>query len=145
MLLSSKTIHEGNGTAQLYISKHATEDRRSAVINIFSGKAKGEGPFAIFAPTFKYMLEPQYVDIKKTINGKKSNFSVAGVMDVQVESFKNPVTGEEQETEIHLPKGFIWKVGQAAKSKLMRMSTPQFNFDNSGQNAIVSTVEYKGP
>jgi hypothetical protein len=79
------------------------------VINIFSGKSKGEGPFALFAPTFKYILEPQYVDIQKTIDGKKSSFSVPGAMDVQVEPFKNPVTGEEQETEIHLPKGLFGK------------------------------------
>jgi hypothetical protein len=89
--------------------KHTTEDQRNAVITIFSGKAKGEAPFALFAPTFKYVLEPQYVDINKTINGKKSSFSVLGVMDVQVEPFKNPVTGEEQETEVHLPKGSFGK------------------------------------
>jgi hypothetical protein len=140
-----KAIHEGNGTAQLYISKHATEAQRNAVIDIFSGKAKGEAPFALFASTFKYMLEPQYVDINKSINGKKSSFSVPGIMDVQVESFKNPVTGEEQETEIHLPKGLVWKVAQAAKSKLMRISTPHFNFDHSGQNAFFAQVEYRGP
>jgi hypothetical protein len=140
-----KAIHEGNGTLQLYISKHATEDQRNAVINIFSGKAKGEGPFALFAPTYKYILEPQYVDIQKTINGKKSSFSVPGVMDVQVESFKNPVTGEEQETKIQLPKGFIFKIADAAKSKLMRISTPNMNFDDSGQNAFFAQVEYRGP
>src|ERR671922_2702679 len=67
-----KAIHEGNGTAQLYISKHATENQRNAVINIFSGKAKGEGPFAIFAPTYKYILEPQYVDIKKPLMEKRA-------------------------------------------------------------------------
>ena len=66
-------------------------------------------------------------------------------MDVQVKSFKNPVTGEEQETELYLPKGFIWKVAQAAKSKLMKIATPHFNFDDSGQNAFVSVVEYRGP
>ena len=140
-----KAIHEGNGTVQLYISKHATENQRNAVINIFSGKAKGEGQFALFAPTYKYILEPQYLDIKKTINGKKSSFSVPGVMDVQVEPFKNPVTGEEQETKIQLPKGFIFKIADAAKSKLMRIATPNFNFDDSGKNAFVSTVEYRGP
>lgn len=140
-----KAIHEGNGTVQLYVSKHANEAQRDAVINIFTGKAKGEGPFALFAPTFKYILEPQYVDIQKRIDGKKSSFSVPGVIDVQVESFKNPVTGEEQETIIQLPKGFIWKIGQAAKSKLMKISTPHLNFDDSGQNVIVSTVEYRGP
>jgi hypothetical protein len=140
-----KAIHEGNGTAQLYISKGATQEQKDAILQIFSGQAKGEGPFAIFAPTFKYLLEPQFVDIGKNINGKKSTFSVPGVLDVQVESFKNPVTGEEQDTQIHLPKGFIWKLGHAAKSKLMKISTPNLNFDDSGQNVIVSEVEYKGP
>src|SRR5918911_2531960 len=61
-----KAIHEGNGTLQLYISKHATENQRKAVTNIFTGKAKGEGQFALFTPTYKYILEPQYVDINKT-------------------------------------------------------------------------------
>jgi hypothetical protein len=65
-------------------------------------------------------------------------------MDVQVEPFKNPVTGEEQETEIHLLKGLVWKVVQAATTKLMRISTSHLNFDDSGQNAFVSTVEYRG-
>ena len=115
------------------------------MINIFSGKANSECPFAVFAPTYKYILEPQYVDISKTINGKKSSFSVPGVMDVQVESFKNPVTGEEQETKIQMPKGFIFKMADAAKTKLMRISTPNMNFDHSGQNAFFAQVEYRGP
>lgn len=140
-----KAIHEGNGTAQLYISKSATQQQRDAVLKIFSGQAKGEGPFALFASTFKYLLEPQFVDIQKNMDGKKSSFSVPGVMDVQVETFRNPVTGEEQDTQISLPKGFIWKLGHAAKSKLMRISTPNLNFDDTGQNVIVSEIEYKGP
>lgn len=140
-----KAIHEGNGTAQLYVSKNATQEQRDAVLKIFSGQAKGEGPFVVFAPTFKYLLEPQFVDIKKHVDGKKSTFSVPGVLDVQVETFKNPVTGEEQDTQIHLPKGFIWKLGHAAKSKLMKISTQNLNFDDTGQNVIVSEIEYKGP
>jgi hypothetical protein len=46
------------------------------------------------------------------------------------QDFRNPVTLEERETEIHLPNGLIRKIGQEAKSKLMRVSTPQLNFDN---------------
>jgi hypothetical protein len=106
---------------------------------------KGEGPFAIFAPTFEYVLEPQNGDIDKTTEGKKSSFSVPGVMDVQVESFKNPVTGEEQEIKIQLPKGFIFKMADAAKTMLMRISTPNMNFDHSGQNAFFAQVEYREP
>jgi hypothetical protein len=140
-----KAIHEGNGTSQLYISKKATADQRNAVLEIFSGKAKGEGPFTIFASTMKYVLEPQFVDIVAKIDGKRSSFSVPGVMDIQVEGFKNPVTGEEQDTKIELPKGFIWKVADAAKSKVMHIMTPSLNFDDSGKNAFYSQIEYKGP
>jgi hypothetical protein len=140
-----KAIHEGNGTAQLFVSKKTTADQRKAVVEIFSGRANGDGPFAIFAGTYKYLLEPQFVDIVAKIDGKKSSFSVPGLIDVQVEGFKNPVTGEEQDTEIHLPKGFIWKVAQAAKSKVMRIMTPALNFDDTGKNAFYSVVEHKGP
>ena len=140
-----KAIHEGNGTAQLFITKNSNEQQRNSVITIFSGQAKGDGPFAIFAPTFKYFLEPQFVDINAKIDGKKSSFSIPDIMDVQIESFVNPVTGEEQDTKIQLPKGFIWKLAEAAKTKLMRISTPNLNFDDSGKNAFYSVVEFSGP
>jgi hypothetical protein len=140
-----KAIHEGNGTTQLFVSKNATDDQRKAIGDIFSGKANGDGPFVLFAGTFKYVLEPQFVDISVKIDGKKSNFSVPGMIDVQLESFKNPVTGEEQDTKIQLPKGFIWKVADAAKSRMMRILTPRLNFDDSGKNAFYSVIEYKGP
>ena len=140
-----KAIHEGNGTAQLFVTNRASEEQRSAIVSIFSGQAKGDGPFAIFAQTYKYVLEPQFVEIKVKIDGKRSTFSVAGVLDVQVESFKNPVTGAEQETKLNLPQGFIWKVADCAKTKSMRITTPSLNFDDSGKNAFYAVVQHKGP
>ena len=132
---------------QLYITKNALKDNnvKYALIDVFSGKAKGECHFALFAGTFKYFLEPQFVDINVKVDGKKSSFSVSDIMDVQVESFINPVTGEEQDTKIQLPKGFIWKLAEAAKTKIMRITTPSLNFDHSGTNAFYSVVEYRGP
>ena len=141
-----KAIHEGNGTMQLYITKNTPYyNIRSALVDIFSGKAKGEGPFALFAGTIKYFLEPQFVDINIKIDGKRSSFTVSNIMDVHLESFMNPVTGEEQDTKIQLPKGFIWKVAEAAKTKIMRITTPGLNFDHSGKNAFYSEVEFRGP
>src|SRR5437867_11404872 len=46
-----KAIREGNSTMQLFISKKATEDQRKAIVNIFMCRAKGEGPFVVFADT----------------------------------------------------------------------------------------------
>lgn len=140
-----KAIHEGNGTFQLFITKNADEKQREALVSIFSGQAKGDGPFALFAPTYKYVLEPQFIDINARIDGRRSSFSVPGIMDVQVENFINPVTGEEQDTKIHLPKGFVWKLADAAKTKLMRITTPNLNFDDSGKNAFYAVVDFKGP
>lgn len=88
-----KAIHEGNGNFQLFNTEKAREDQIKAIINIFSSHAKEEGPFALF----EYSLDPQFVDITVNVDGKKSSFSMPDVMDVQVESFKNPVTGEEQQ------------------------------------------------
>lgn len=140
-----KAIHEGNGTLQLFITKNANEEQRRVLVNIMSGQAKGDGPFALFAGTMKYVLDPQYVDINAKIDGKRSSFSVPGIMDVQIENFMNPVTGDEQDTKIQLPKGFIWKLAEAAKSKIMRITTQNLNFDYSGQNAFYAVVDFKGP
>jgi hypothetical protein len=62
---------------------------------------------------------------------------------VQVENLVNPVTGEEQDTKMELPKGFIWKIADMAKTKVMRIVTPNLNFDDSGKNALYSVVEFK--
>jgi hypothetical protein len=140
-----KAIDEGNGTVQLFISKKATEDQRKGIVNICMGSARGEGPFVVFASRVKYKLEPQFVDIAVKIDGRKSSFTVPGVLDVQIEGFKNPVTGEEQDTKIQILEGFVWKVADAVKSKMMHILTPNFNFDDSSKNAFVSVIEYKGP
>jgi hypothetical protein len=51
-----KAIHEGNGTMQLFITKNSNENQRYVIENIFIGKAKGEGPFAIFTCWIPNML-----------------------------------------------------------------------------------------
>jgi hypothetical protein len=40
---------------------------------------------------------------------------------------------------------FAWRIGHVAKTKLMRISILHLNFEDSGQNAIVSVVKYKEP
>jgi hypothetical protein len=128
----------------LLITNRTNEEQRKALIQIVSGQAKGEC-FALFAPTISRFLEPQFVDINVKIDGRKSSFSVPGLVNVEVESFKNPVTGEEQDTKIQLPKGIVWKLADAAKTKIMRITSSELNYDHSGKNAFYSIVEFKGP
>jgi hypothetical protein len=85
------------------------------------------------------------LSINAKIDGRNSSFSVPGLVNVEVESFKNPVTGEEQDAKIQLPKGLFWKLADVAKSKIMRITSPELNYDHSGKNAFYSVVEFKGP
>lgn len=85
------------------------------------------------------------IEINVNIDGKRSSFSIPGILNVKLESFLNPVTGEEQDTRIQLPRGFIWKLAEAAKTEIMNISTPNLNFDDSGKNAFYSVVVHKGP
>ena len=142
-----KAIHEGEGTiAALHRGAREQQSRGRPWRSIIGGKAKGNGPFAVFAGTMKYALEPRIADIKVKIDGKNSSFSVPGALDVKVEPFKNPVTGVESETEIHIPNGFIWQTAKACKSKVMRIISPNISFDDSGQNAFFcQTLTFKGP
>ena len=84
----------------LVITNKANDEQRKSLIQIVSGRAKGDGPFALFAGIFSRFLEPQFVDTNAKIDGKKSSFSLPGIVNVEVESFKNPVTGDEQDTKL---------------------------------------------
>ena len=141
-----KAIHNGEGTLQIFASREANEKQRDALVKIMYGQAKGNGSFAIFGTTIKYFLEPQFVDVQVKIDGRKSWFSVPGVLEVQTDSFKNPVTGEEGDARITLPKGFIWKEAMACFTKTSRIVSPNLTFDDSGKNAFfVSDLSFKGP
>jgi hypothetical protein len=141
-----KAIHEGNGTLQLWSTEKTTSKQREAIDQIFHGKAKGNGPFAIFGTTLKYIHDTEFVDLKHKIAGKSSSFSVPGVFDVELEPFRDSVSGAEVQTEVHVPTGFIWKKAQAAKTKKMRIVSEYLSFDESGQNAFFcENLHFHGP
>ena len=79
---------------QLYGDERANPKQREAIVQIWSGQAKGSGPFAIFAATYKYVLDPQFVKIEKKIDGRKSSFKVPGALEVALAPFLGPMDGK---------------------------------------------------
>jgi hypothetical protein len=140
-----RAIHEGNGIGGVYITDRASSEQRAALVEIVYGRAGGSGPFPIFATTFRHLLEPCVAPIEMIVDGKRSSFSVAGVLEVRLTPHVDPVSGKEQEIELHLPNGFIWKAAQAVKTAAMRIFSPSLNFDYSGKNGYFSVVEFNGP
>jgi hypothetical protein len=141
-----KAIHQGGGTLRLYVSESATPPQRDAIVRIFTGKAKGSGPFELFAGTMATVEETVFTHVDFTVDGRRSGFRVAGAVEVAMTPFVNPVSGEEQDVRVNLPKGFIWRSVKAAKTAVMRMlGAGPLSFDHSGQNAFYARLDFAGP
>ena len=84
--------------------------------------------------------------VEFVVDGRRSHFRVPGALEVAMTPFVNPVSGEEQDVRVNLPKGFIWRSVKAAKTAIMRiLGTGPLSFDHSGQNAFYARLEFAGP
>jgi len=141
-----RAIHQGGGTLRLYVSESAKPEQRDALVRIFSGRAKGSGPFELFASTMSTIDEPVFTAIEFRPDGRRSSFRIPNVCDVVLAPFTNPVSGEVQDVRLGLPKGFIFRSAQAARTLVMKMlGTGALSFDHSGQNAFYARLEFAGP
>jgi len=141
-----KAIHQGGGTLRLHISEGASAEQRDALVRIFSGKAKGNGPFELFAGTMADVQAPVFTPIEFKADGRRSSFRVPNVCEVSLAPFTNPVSGEVQDVRLNLPKGFIFRSAQAARTLVMKMlGTGALSFDHAGRNAIYARLEFAGP
>ena len=140
-----RAIHEGGGTLRVSIDERASAEQRVALREITYGRTGGTGCFPVFSATMRYNLDPEFVSIQVRVDGQRSNFSVAGVLEVQLAPHLDPVTGNEQDVQVSLPKGFIWQLANAVKTAVMKITTPNLNFDHSGRNAFWTTIEFHGP
>ena len=139
-------IHQGGGALRLYISEGASAEQRAALVRIFSGRAKGTGPFELFGNTMSAFDDPVFAPIEMTIDGRRSSFRVPGHLDVALAPFTNPVSGEVQDIRVNMPKGFIFRSAQAARTLVMKLlGTGPLSFDHSGQNAFFARLEFAGP
>jgi hypothetical protein len=141
-----KAIHQGGGTMRLYISDRASAEQRAALVQIFSGRAKGSGPFELFAGTLATIEPPVFAPIEIAIDGRRSAFSVPGHLEVALAPFTNPVSGEVQDVRLSLPKGFIFRSAQAARTLVMKLfGAGPLSFDHSGRNAFFARLRFAGP
>ena len=133
-------IHEGNGTAAVFIDDAATEEQRDALVRILTA-ADGGLPFEILATTISDVKGPFFLPVVFESNGTKSKASVEGAA-AELTPFTNPVTGEEHEAHTVLPGGFLWTDGNIAQSKKNVSSVEGVEFDWTGQNAYFANVEW---
>ena len=137
-----KAIHEGNGTGVLFIDAAARPAQVEGLAKIFSGQAGGM-PWEALAATLTTVEGPIVKPIEMTINGRRSRFRIADILDVNLTPMINPVTGEESEVHIVYPKGgFIWNDGDVCTTATMRITHGDLNYQYPGKWAAYAVAEW---
>ncbi len=131
-------IHEGGGRAACYLDDRADEPQRSALTNLLRGEVGG--PWGIFAKTYELAgPDPARFDVK--LAKHESRAIIGDVVELELQTLRNPVTHAEVHPEIVLPEGLITKHGNAAASKVFRVRGG-VQYDHSGQYAAFGPFEY---
>jgi hypothetical protein len=133
-------VHEGKGTWWSIIDKAATEEQVEALFTIMAGKEQDPTTaFAIYGSTIETEPDPIFADIEFEwdLEGRKGRFSVAGVLEADIEPIRNPVTGAPHFMSIYLPDGFenrgaemasstFWSKGELEQKHSKRFATMFF-------------------
>ena len=137
-----QAIHEGNGSAAVFIDESATDDQVTGIATILTGQAGGM-PWEILATTLTAVDGPHLKKINMEVNGRNSGFSIDGILDVKLTPLINPVTGDENEVHIVFPGGgLIWDDGDSATTSTMHVDHGDIKFDYTGQSAFFAPVEW---
>lgn len=132
-------IHEGNGKMAAFID--GTTEQQSALVAILTAEDPGL-PWEILASTVSEIHGPFFETIEIDDNGTDSKVRVGDRLEVAMETFKNPVTGDPHEVHTVLPDGFIFTDGKIATTTANRVDADGVSYDHAGNNAYYAHVEW---
>jgi hypothetical protein len=134
-------IHQGNGTACLFVDEKASKEQRDALLEIASGKAGGL-PFEILATTFSTLLEPRFVPFNVRIEGLQSTARLGDGFRIALEPIKNPVTGVDETVTVSHGTGFIFKTAECASAKEGSVAVEKMKFSYPNKAGFVARIHY---
>jgi hypothetical protein len=132
-------IHEGNGVMALFVDGSA--DQQQALIPILTAQDPGL-PWEILAATITDVHGPFFEAIEIDDQGSDSRLKVGDKLTMQMESFKNPVSGEKHDPHMVLKDGFIFQDGHIGTTSILKLDADGVSFDHAGNNAYYSHVTW---
>jgi hypothetical protein len=131
-------IHEGGGRAACYIDERADERQRSALTSVLRGELGG--PWGIFIKTYE-LAGPDPARFDVTMAEHASRATIGNLVELELQTIRNPVTQAEVHPEVVLPEGLVVKRGSMAASKVFRVNAG-VQYDHSGQYAAFGPFDY---
>ncbi len=132
-------IHEGNGEMAVFID--ASEEQRDSVVAILTAADPGL-PWEILAATISEIHGPFFQPVHIDDAGTASHVSVPGKLEIQMETFTDPVSGEPHEAHMVLPTGFIFTDGHICTTSVNVVDADGVTFDHTGNNAYYAEVAW---
>lgn len=136
-----KALHEGNGTACIFVDEKANPAQREALLHIASGKAGGL-PFEIIAMTLSKILDPQFVPFQFHFNGLHSRFKLGEAVTASFAPILNPVTHQPESLGVEHGTGFMFKRADAVSAEEMITAMGDLKFSWPKKAGFVTQVKY---
>ena len=135
-------LHEGNGSVQGYIDQKASEEQRTALLTILSGKA-GNAWFEILASIVTTFHDPQFVPITWEFDKAKrrARISVPGFLETESGPLTVPATGDEQQVIVKMPNGMEYKEFNVAQTLVLK-GTGAVKFDYKNTHSSLAEIEH---
>jgi hypothetical protein len=109
-------IHEGKGHGQVVIDAYATDAQREGLLKILSGQDTDPFAtvFAVFASTMEKVYDPVFaaIECEIDVDARRGRAAVAGVLTLEGQPIRNPITGAEHRARIDLPDGFEYELAE---------------------------------
>jgi hypothetical protein len=135
-------LHEGNGSVQPFIDKKASEEQRTALLTILSGKA-GNPWFEILASIVTTVHDPQFVPIAWEFDKalRHARVSIPGFLETVSGPLRIPATNQEQQVIVRMPNGMEYKEFYVAQSVVLKGTGP-VKFDYRGTHSSLAEIEH---
>jgi len=131
-------IHEGGGRATCYVDDRASDAQYAALSRVLRGEFGG--PWGLFIKTYA-LAAAVSVKFDVKLSGHASRASLGDVVELELQTIRNPVTQAEVHPGVVLPEGLVVKRGDLAASSVFRVRD-DLGFDHSGQYAAFGHFEY---
>lgn len=137
-----KALHDGNGTAEVYIDEKADEGQREALGTILSGQAGGP-LFEIFAEIITTLHGPHFVPIEWEFDqqSRRARVAVPDQLETTSEPLTIPATDDQQQIRVQMPGGFEYKEAEVALAAMLS-SSGKIKYDWKGTHSSLAQVEH---
>jgi hypothetical protein len=138
-------VHEGKGVVQAIIDSRISEPQKTALFKILGGEEQEPNTcFNIYNSTIEKELDPitATIDFAADVGEARGHLRVDGVIDLELEPIRNPVTGEPHRARIVLPTGFEFREAEMASSRFK--VDGGLTFAHSGRYGLLFQAAY-GP